>query len=280
MRPYPILILAEGLILAAGLAACAQVTRRVEEVRPLGRVAASLATSDWDVMGASVEGRPIHAATFGSGPVRVYVIAGIHGDEKPAVANAERLRVLLLGQPPETSSVRLVRDVNPDGTAHGTRTNVRGVDLNRNWPASNFRPSASRGATPLSEPETTAILVDMRRFQPQLVIALHAARAGPFVNFDGPGLEPARTFVDAAAEHDSRWKIRTEMGYATPGSLGSLMGMDRGIPVLTIELDRAQSGDEAWPSLRAGIAAVLAELHLPEPPAAADADGTLTYDVR
>jgi hypothetical protein len=32
------------------------------------------------------------------------------------------------------------------------------------------------------------------------------------------------------------WPVRTNIGYPTPGSLGSWLGIDRGLPVLTLEL--------------------------------------------
>ena len=47
------------------------------------------------------------------------------------------------------------------------------------------------------------------------------------------------------------------MGYPTPGSLGSLVGGDWGLPILTIELERGRDADSAWPEIRAGLLAVL-----------------------
>jgi len=34
----------------------------------------------------------------------------------------------------------------------------------------------------------------------------------------------------------SGWPVRADIGYPTPGSLGSWLGLDRGLPVLTLEL--------------------------------------------
>ena len=34
----------------------------------------------------------------------------------------------------------------------------------------------------------------------------------------------------------SGWPVRPQIGYPTPGSLGSWLGIDRGIPILTLEL--------------------------------------------
>lgn len=98
---------------------------------------------------------------------------------------------------------------------------------------------------------------DLRRFDPQLVIVFHAARGGPFINYDGPGESLARTFAEAACALDSRWHVKSEMGYETPGSLGSLLGVDNQLPVLTVEFGRTQSPDEAWPALEAGMAVLL-----------------------
>lgn len=212
----------------------------------------------WTVIGTSVGGLPILTKTRGSGGRRVYLIAGIHGDERPAVENAERLSVLVDTNLPPGVTVRLVEDVNPDGTRAGTRGNARGVDINRNWPAQNFTPHSTRGPRPLSEPEAAAIHADLTRFDPSLVIVLHAARRGPFVNYDGPAREAATRFVQAAVRFDPGWRVVADMGYATPGSLGSWVGEDGQVPTLTVELRRGAAADEMWPALRAGLLAVFA----------------------
>jgi murein peptide amidase A len=211
----------------------------------------------WQVIGRSRAGLPLRARTHGAGPRRIYLIAGIHGDERPAVENAARLRLLVETSLPRGVTVRLVEDVNPDGTRAGTRGNGRGVDLNRNWPARTFTPDKSRGPAPLSEPEAAAVHGDLLRFDPSLVIVLHSARRGPFVNFDGPARQPSEAFVAAAAKVDPDWRVVSDMGYATPGSLGSWMGEDRQVPILTVELRRETTAEEAWPGLRAGMLAVL-----------------------
>tara|TARA_R110002074_G_scaffold96925_2_gene210470 strand:- start:37 stop:819 length:783 start_codon:yes stop_codon:yes gene_type:complete len=220
----------------------------------------------WHTIGESVEGRPIQVATFGTGSRRVYVIGGIHGDERPGLENVDRLRELLrvdgfLGD----TTVRLLRDVNPDGSEHRTRTNANGVDLNRNFPAQNFRPSDGRGPTPLCEPETQALAADLEAFDPDIVIVFHAARRGPFVNFNGPGRLLAERFARAAYDAVGDWRVVPDMGYATPGSLGSWLGDDRGLPVLTIEFGRDQDPDVVWPGLEHALVKTLgpgAEDHL------------------
>ena len=240
------------------LAACQQGAQRVEEVHPFGAVEEAPSPEDWELIGASAEGRPIQAATFGDGPRRVYLIAGIHGDERPGIENAERLRRLLRDDT-ELSGVvvRLVRDANPDGTERRSRPNARGIDLNRNWPARNFQPNGSRGRAPLSELETAAVHSDLVAFGAELVIVFHAARAGPFVNYDGPAAEQAELFASRAARSDSDWHVQADVGYPTPGSLGSLVGRDWGRPILTIEFRRGRDADSVWPALRDGLLAVL-----------------------
>jgi len=219
---------------------------------------AAAAFNGWTDIGRSGLGRPIQAATRGRGPVRVYIIGGIHGDEPEGLAEIDSLAITLGGHSAASiATTRILRDANPDGTAAGTRGNSRGRDLNRNWPATNFLARNRNGESALSEPEAGAVHDDLLRFNPDLVIVFHSTRAGPFVNYDGPALEYAQAFAAAASSAEPRWRIVPDMGYPTPGSLGSFIGIDRGTPILTIEFRRGQSAESALASASAGVMAVL-----------------------
>jgi len=72
-----------------------------------------------------------HAAATGSGAPRVYLSAGIHGDEiSGPVALLEMVR-----QPDFFAGFNLTifPILNPDGLARGTRGNSDGIDLNRDY---------------------------------------------------------------------------------------------------------------------------------------------------
>ena len=113
------------------------------------------------------------------GPVNarapVLVVGCIHGDEPAGIAVADRLahaRAL------PRSGMWIIRDLNPDGVAAGTRQNAHGVDLNRNFPYA-WRPLGSRGdpqyAGPraLSEPESRIAHDLILRIRPRITIWFH-----------------------------------------------------------------------------------------------------------
>ncbi|HEV2062913.1 MAG TPA: DUF2817 domain-containing protein, partial [Solirubrobacteraceae bacterium] len=108
------------------------------------------------ISGQSVEGRPLEVVHRGErdAPLRALVVGQIHGDELGgrSIANG-----VLRAKPPAGVQVWVVRDLNPDGRAHGTRQNARGVDLNRNFPHRWRRSKRGRywpGPRAASEPET------------------------------------------------------------------------------------------------------------------------------
>ncbi|HEX2572831.1 MAG TPA: DUF2817 domain-containing protein [Polyangia bacterium] len=186
--------------------------------------------------GRSVEGRALVAYSLGRMEERplALVFGGIHGDEldtpRAVAALASSLR-----EGPGGGHVLLVEAVNPDGLAAGTKDNARGVDLNRNFPSINWSdlhpPGYAPGTSPLSEPESAWLAALIERFEPQRLVAIHQ----PFrcVNFDGPARELAERMAHACG-----WPAVADIGYPTPGSFGSCYGVDRGLPVITLELPR------------------------------------------
>jgi protein MpaA len=176
--------------------------------------------------------------------VRVLLIGGIHGDELTASAIVFHWMQWMKTSPAQDFYWDVVPVVNPDGllAPKPKRVNANGVDLNRNFPTPNWRKDAPRywaketgsdprrfpGVTPLSEPETRWLNQEMERFQPQVIISVHA----PFgvLDFDGPAKPP----------HKFGRLVLNPVG-VYPGSLGNYSGMHKNVPVITIELPNAQA---------------------------------------
>ena len=124
-----------------------------------------------------MRGTPIVAVRSGpaDAPVRVLATGSIHGTEPAGLAVIRRLRRIA---PPEGVQVWTVRTVNPDGLARGTRQNVHGVDLNRNFPR-RWRGGGQPfdgyypGPSAASEPETRALMRLVRRIRPDISIHYH-----------------------------------------------------------------------------------------------------------
>ncbi|MEW6249308.1 MAG: M14 family zinc carboxypeptidase [Planctomycetota bacterium] len=197
-------------------------------------------------LGESVRGAPLVAEVFGDGPDVLLVIGGIHGNEPTSAALARRTAGYLRAHPELWAgrTIAVLAEANPDGLAAGTRANARGVDLNRNFPARNWRARGDRrfGAQPASEPETAAIVRAVEELQPRRILSIHSAvRIGPCNNYDGPASELAERLAAC-----NGYPVRPSIGYPTPGSLGSWAGGDRGIPVVTLELPAELSEAQCW----------------------------------
>jgi len=207
------------------------------------------------VLATSTEGRPLRMATLGHGPRRVLWVGGIHGDEREGAQATAELPAAFAAEPGALERVTLlvIEDLNPDGTLKKTRGNGRGVDLNRNFPAANFRESSRHGDEPLSEPEARALGELVASWRPELVLVAHSWREQEFVNFDGPAAALAARFAEL-----SGFELRASDALEpTPGSFGSWAGVTLGLPVLTIEWRRGRTGESAWAATRAAILAVI-----------------------
>lgn len=215
-----------------------------------------------EILGSSVEGRPITLEHFGprDGSVpSVLILGGIHGDEVTSVDLTRNLARLLPEQPDlvEGRHVAILEVANPDGYAARTRSNARGVDVNRNFPARNFRPGGGRGfrggTAPASEPETRAILSAIAQVRPRLIVSIHSIRGGRECNnYDGPAEAVARLM----AQYNG-YPATANIGYPTPGSLGSYAGIDLSIPIVTLELPRQLPGEAAWAQNREALLAAI-----------------------
>jgi hypothetical protein len=211
---------------------------------------------DWQVVGTSVQGRPIRARNVGYGPRHVLFIGGIHGDETEGAYSTDQLPAAfadagLAG----TVTLTIIEDANPDGRAAGTRTNANGVDVNRNFPAKNFdSANPSNGGTPLSQPESRAVKETIDRISPALVLVAHSWAGRQFINFDGPARAIAERFSESTG-----LPVEESSSFApTPGSLGSYFGRDRGIAVLTIEVLKGTDPTAVWDRIRTALLQAIA----------------------
>lgn len=211
------------------------------------------------VFGKSSLGLPLVAHEFPQGGVSVLILGGIHGDESEGVAAADGVLESLLQSNPFALNLTVVPRANPDGVLFRTRGNGRGVDLNRNLPTKDWSPEIKTpryhpGPAAGSEPENRALMALLEEKKPALVLSLHSWH--PVLNVNGD--------CRAEAEVLSKWtgyRIDDDIGYPTPGCLGTYAGLERGWPTLTYEIERGQQVPD---TLRIHVPAVLEALKVTE----------------
>lgn len=192
----------------------------------------------------SVQGRAIVQRDVGNplAPQRVLVVGALHGDENASASLALHWLDIALAQP-RGVHWRFVPALNPDGllTRPAQRANARGVDLNRNFPTPDWDTLATRywiqttrrdprrwpGPSPLSEPESRFLVDTVARFNPDVVVAIHAPYG--VLDFDGPQQPPHRL-----------GRLNLKQVGVFPGSLGNWAGLQHGLAVVTVELAQAR----------------------------------------
>lgn len=173
------------------------------------------------------------------------VIGGIHPDEWQAEPIVRKMMEL-----DSKNRVLYIPCLNPDGDDIGRRMNANGVDLNRNFPAKNWRVSDKDryfgGESPLSEIESQFLDEVIKEYQPDAVLTLHT----PFelVNYDGPAQEIAEGMAKL-----SGYKVDDDIGYETPGSFGTYYGKEQGIPIITLEMSDEDNIDSLWVEVKESL---------------------------
>lgn len=173
---------------------------------------------------------------------KVLLIGGIHGDEYSSVSIVFKWLKILDAYHSGLFHWQIIPLLNPDGLLrkHSQRMNAHNVDLNRNFPMNDWENTAIKywreftesnpryypGKGPLSEPESSWLVEYINQFKPDVIVAVHAPYG--VVDYDGPRDGPyklGRLYLNLLGTY--------------PGSLGNYAGIQRKIPVVTIELPYA-----------------------------------------
>jgi len=148
--------------------------------------------SSGEVIGRSLQGRPITAFRLGAGVEAVAFVGDTHG--APEKMTEQLVETALdyyrqhASEIPREVSAYFIPTLNPDGLALGSRYDARGIDLNRNWATSDWTPNpndpggvikGAGGPQPFSEPETRS----MRDF-----LVSHKIRASVFYHLPWGGI--------------------------------------------------------------------------------------------
>ena len=208
-----------------------------------GRDAVAEVKVETQIIGKSLEGRPIECQVLGEGEDVFWFIATIHGNEAAGTPIAAKFVEWLKANPKELEGRRVVITpvANPDGFADNVRHNKNGVDLNRNFPAGNFDAAVKvHGDTPLSEPESRALMRVLMTYFPDRIVTIHQPL--DCMDYDG---EESKKMAKVMAE---KCRLPFKQVGSRPGSLGSFVGLTLGKPIVTVELpgDAGMDGDKLW----------------------------------
>ncbi len=188
------------------------------------------------IFGYTADGLPIPVYHFGSTGPEVLIVGGVHGNEPEGIACAHGLLNLFSKSFPYRLRLNLIPTLNLDGALKSERRNSHGVDLNRNLPTNDWTSKYEQekyfpGRAANSEPESQAIVTYLKGNKVRFIVSLHSWH--PLLNINGSCREEAEVIQKITG-----YEIKENIGYPTPGCLGTYAGIERDIPTLTYEIER------------------------------------------
>lgn len=201
-------------------------------------------------IGTSVLGRSITAYSFGGGASKIIFVGTTHGDEKSSTRTLNSFIDYLesnAGSIPAHRTIIVIPNLNPDGYALSKRTNDNNVDLNRNFPANDWKQAVTMpggspnpnggGSAPLSEPESAALASYVVGQNPRLVLTYHAAAGVVIPNDSGDSNALAHLYdQNSNVGYAPNNQTGALFPYDTTGSFETWLHDKHGITTLLVEL--------------------------------------------
>lgn len=222
------------------------------------------------------------------------IMCGVHGDEITPIKFCfdvmEMLNDVASKKPEYRENYRNKRVVvaplvSPDSyfKRYPSRTNARGVDINRNFPTKDWQKDALRlwaqrygkdkrrypGPNAGSESETQFQVDLIDGFVPGKIVSVHSPLT--MLDYDGPEDFQTGGEVGNKASELLIQMSRKAKGYRIknypffPGSLGNYAGNERGIPTFTLELPTSDNRrhKDYWKQFQGAIrAAIIQEINV------------------
>ncbi len=255
----------------------------------------------WNHVRNSAKGIPIPWVVFGTEQDLerknvTLIMCGVHGDEITPFKFCYDIMYDLKDYHWDFSErvVVVAPLVSPDSYFIGrpTRTNARGVDVNRNFPTKDWDSHALKlwkerygrdkrrfpGHKALSEQEVVFQVNLIKRYRPAKIISVHSPLS--MLDYDGPDLRlgetrPAKDLLLSMSEKAEGYKVSNYPHF--PGSLGNWAGRELGIPTYTLELPNtdARQSDRFWKQFREAIHHAIEQRLGPTPAVEANGESSI-----
>lgn len=236
--------------------------------------ATTMALAEEQVIGMSVEERPLIAYQFKNGPNQVVFVGGMHGGyEWNTTALAYEAIDYFTNNPdtiPDSVTLTIIPTINVDGLAQvaeiantievdevaelpleellPARFNANNVDLNRNWDCKWHKSAywrdqwVSGGPEPFSEPEVISLRDFLLEKSPEVVVFWHSAADGVFASGCGELFEPSLTAANVYGLAAGYPVYEAFELYLITGDAGDWLS-EQDIPAITVELKDHTSTD-------------------------------------